>query len=93
MKSEPTVIIEAIRAILILLAAFGFVITQDQQLAIIGAATALFLLASWALAWWNRQSVYAQDTVQRIASRSASTGVPMVGPPPEGTPRGDSSGG
>lgn len=84
MQTQPTLIIEAIRALLILLAAFGVVVTGDQQVAIIGAGTALVLLGSATLAWWNRSRVFAPKTVEKIAERAAATGDPAVGSPPAG---------
>ena len=84
MKSEPVLIIEAVRAVLILLAAFGLVLTPEQNTAIIGALVALLALGSAGLAWWNRQRVYAPATVQRIANHAAATGQPSIGDPPKG---------
>ncbi len=86
MKSEPTVIIEAVRAVLILLASFGVLLTTEQQSAILLAIPALFLAGSWALAWWNRQKVYSPATVEKIAAESAAAGVPTVPPPPADRP-------
>jgi hypothetical protein len=84
MKSEATLIIEAIRAVLILAAAFGVIVTEGQQVAIIGAATALILLASAGLAWLNRNKVFSEKKVEEIAAKAAATGDPTVGSPPAG---------
>ena len=85
MKSEPTLIIEAIRAVLILLTTFGVAITLEQQAAIIGAAGALLAVASLGLAYLNRKSVFAPETVKKIAENAAATGDPVVGDPPAGS--------
>ncbi len=84
MKSEPTLIIEAIRAVLILLTTFGVALTSYQQSAIILAAGALIAVASAGLAWWNRNRVFAPATVEKIAEQAAATGVAAVGDPPAG---------
>jgi hypothetical protein len=82
MKSEPTAIIEAVRAVALLLGLFGIVVTAEEQTIIAGGIGALMLLASAGLAIWNRNRVYAPETVQRIAARAAATQDPSVEPPP-----------
>ena len=87
MNSEATLIVEAVRTSLLLLAAFGILITQEQQTAILAAVPAILAVISLGLAWFNRQKVFAADTVQEIAN--AATFLPpgtevFVGEPPEG---------
>ena len=91
MNSNPTLIVEAVRALIILGTAFGLAINAEQQAAIIGAAGAVFALVSFALAWYNRSKVYAPATVQKIAD--AATNLPPgsvvdIGQPPEGIAEG-----
>ena len=84
MKSEPTLIVEAIRAAMILLVSFGVALNADQQAAIIGAAGAFIAVGSLALAFLNRSKVFAPDSVEVIAANAAATGDPTVGAPPRG---------
>jgi NaMN:DMB phosphoribosyltransferase len=82
MKTEPTAIIEVIRAVALILGMFGIVLTAEEQVVLAGGIAALALLASWALAWWNRNRVYAPETVERIARQAAATGDPSIPDPP-----------
>ena len=86
MQTQPTLMIEAVRTLLILLTSFGIAINDQQQGAIIAFAGVLAALVSAGLAWYNRSKVYAPATVQKIATQAAATGVPDIGKPPEGSP-------
>lgn len=87
MNSEATAIIEAVRAIMLLAATFGFALNPDQQAAIIAAAGAIIIALSAVLAWLNRSKVFSAATTQAIAD--AATHLPAgtavdIGKPPEG---------
>lgn len=84
MQSQPTLIVEAIRAFIILASAFGVALTADQQAAIILAAGATLALISAGLAWYNRSKVYSIATTQKVATRAAITGSDDIGVPPGG---------
>jgi hypothetical protein len=87
MKSEPTAIIEAVRALALIAATFGIAITAQDQAALVAVIGAGLIIASTALAWWNRRQVYAKDTVQAIANEATylPPGTPVdIGEPPKG---------
>ena len=84
MKSEPTVIIEAVRALLIVVATFGIAINASQQSAIVVAVGAFAALVSAGLAWFNRNKVYSPATVQAKVNEAAATGNTNIGNPPRG---------
>jgi len=84
MKTEPTVIVEAVRTLLLLATSFGLLLSQEQKDAILAAIPAVFAVVSIGLAWYNRSKVYAPVTVQKIADAAAATGVPDIGTPPAG---------
>lgn len=86
MQTQPTLIIEAVRTLLILATSFGIAINNEQQAAIIAAVGALVALGSFGLAWLNRSKVYAPATVQAIAEKAAETGVADIGKPPDASP-------
>lgn len=86
MQTQPTLLIEAVRALIILATTFGVAINAEQQAAIVGAIGALFALVSFGLAWFNRSKVYAPATVQEIANRAAATRVADIGKPPDASP-------
>ena len=84
MKTEPTSIIELVRAIALILSFFGVVITLEDQAVIAAGIAAFALLASAGLAWWNRNRVFSPATTERLVQRAATTGIPVVGDPPAG---------
>lgn len=84
MNTQPTLIVETLRAFLILLTTFGVAINAEQQGALILFAGAMVALVSAALAFYNRSKVYAPASVQKVADRAAATGVADIGVPPDG---------
>lgn len=84
MNSEATLLIEAIRTALLLATAFGFAISDEQQVAILAFAGAAISLG---LAFLNRAKVFAQDTTEELVANAAATGNPTLGPPPSGEPQ------
>ena len=84
MRTEPTAIIEIVRAIALLLGFAGVVITVEEQAVIAAGIGALAALVSVALAIWNRRSVFSPKTTQAIANRAAATGNTDIGNPPSG---------
>ena len=67
LKTEPTLLVEAVRALLMAAAAFGVAITSDQIDAVVAAVAAvLAVVVSTSLAAVNRASVYAPATVAEL---------------------------
>lgn len=80
MRTEPTLILSAVAAIIGLLIAFGAPITEDQRQAVLVCVGALIPLAIAI-----RQSVFAPATVETIATEAAITRqVPADLKPPSG---------
>jgi hypothetical protein len=78
MQSEPTIIIGLVRAVLAVLVAFGIDLTQDQQVSLITLTGAVIAVVSLGLTYWNRQSVFSPETVNRLLEEQAE---PPVDPP------------
>ena len=86
--SEPTRLTELVRAIALILATIGVVLTDEVQQAVVVVVGGLLVIGSWLLAEWNRRRVYAPDTVQAIANAATYEKpgtVVDIGVPPEGT--------
>lgn len=84
MKSEPTLLVEAVRLVAFVAATFGIAINAEDQAAAVVGLGALFAFGSVVLAWWNRRKVYAPATVQKIANAAAASGRAIIGTPPKG---------
>ena len=84
MKTEPTLIIEAVRILAILAGSFGIAITAEEQAALVAGIGGLAALVSVGLAIYNRLKVFSPKTTETLVRRAASTGVPYVGDPPSG---------
>lgn len=82
MKSEPTLILEALRLIAYAAGLFGVIITVQEQAVISAGIIAAIGAVSVALSIINRLRVFAPDTVLAIATEAATTGVvPVINPP------------
>ena len=82
MKTEPTAIIEIIRAVALLASFAGVAITVEEQTAIAAGITAGGLAISAVLAIWNRLKVFSPKTTQKLVDQAAETGIaPRVDPP------------
>ena len=84
MKTEPTLILEAVRLVAILLGTAGIAITAEEQAVIASGIGALVALVSVAIAIKNRLSVFSPRTTEVLVRRASITGVPYVGDPPKG---------
>lgn len=85
--SEPALtwggIVAAIAAALVVAKAFGLPLTEEQENAVLQFLTILGPIITAVII---RQSVFAPDTVQRIANESAVTGDATVPKPPAKQP-------
>ena len=83
MAKEPAGIVgtitSGVTAVLALLVAYGFDISQEQQVAILGVVS---VIAPVIAAIVTRHNVYAPDTVQRAMNSAAQTGDATIAPPP-----------
>ena len=66
MRSEPTLIIEAIRLAALVAGVFGFTVTVEDQTAIAAGIVGITGLVSVLLAVWNRRRVYSRATVEQM---------------------------
>jgi type IV secretory pathway TrbD component len=90
MKTEPTLLIEAVRLLAILAGTFGVAVNAEEQAAIVAGLGGLIGLVSVGLAIYNRLKVFSPKTVDQIATDAYVAGVvgapnPPVGDPPKGT--------
>jgi O-antigen/teichoic acid export membrane protein len=87
LASEPTAVTEIVRVIALLATTFGIAVNASDQAALVAVIGAALTIGSIALAWFNRQHVFAPKNVQEIAN--AATFQPPgtvvdIGKPPEG---------
>lgn len=66
-------------AVLALLVAYGFDISQEQQVAILGIAAVLAPVIAGIV---TRSKVYSPATTQKLANEAAVTGDAQIQPPP-----------
>ena len=84
-NTEPALstgsITAAVTAILALLVAYGFDISQEQQVAILGVVA---VIAPIVVAVITRSQVFSPASTARIANEAAVTGDATIGKPPSG---------
>lgn len=82
-KTEPAAMVAsitaAVTAVLALLVAYGFDISQEQQVAILGVAAVLAPVIAGIV---TRSKVYSPATTQKLANEAAVTGDAQIQPPP-----------
>lgn len=82
-NTEPARVVGSITAgvtaVIALLVAYGFDISNEQQVAILGVVA---VLAPVIAALITREQVYSPATTQRIANKAAQTGDATIDPPP-----------
>lgn len=82
-QTEPARLVGSITAgvtaVIALLVAYGFDISQEQQVAILGVVA---VLAPIVAALITREQVYSPATTARIANEAAVTGDATISPPP-----------
>lgn len=83
MKEEAAIsvgsITAAVTAVLALLVAYGFDISQEQQTALLGVVA---VLAPVIVGIVTRSKVYSEASAQKIANSSATTQDATIEPPP-----------
>lgn len=82
-KTEPAglvgTITAGVTAVLALLVAYGFDVSQEQQVAILGVVA---VIAPVIAAIVTRSRVYSPSTTQTLANEAAVTGNATIAPPP-----------
>lgn len=84
MKSEPTGIIELVRAAALLASFAGVAITVEEQTVIAAGIGAAGLAVSAGLAIWNRLKVFSPKSAQTLVNEAAATGIARRVDPPAG---------
>lgn len=74
MRSEPTLILEGVRLVAILLGFIGITLSEEDQAALAAGAGVLVVVISAVLAWFNRSRVFSPVTTQKLVNRAAATG-------------------
>jgi len=86
MRTEPTLIIEAVRILAVLAGMAGLVITADEQAALVAGIGAVIGLVSVILAIVNRSRVFSPRAAETLVSQAVVAGrsgttPPAVNPP------------